>query len=395
MNQPSASVQIREDIIDEYLSVYHEYMDLDDIHWNEKRAAWFATGRDVCFNILVKGNEFTRIDRFLPDGKAFWGQHRNLNLLGGDEHRKLHDAEMRRRSESFATDTVTPITRSIAKDILSAATESTPFELAVDYCNRLSMLTGMTYLGFDVLDTEWVEEIQKAAVVRDRWKAKLLMGLPADQDTAPGAQAIKRLRELFLPTILSRRDNPKDDLLSHMWQKGRSVFPDWDENDVIDGCWSDYIGGETPYLMRNAIYVLLRDETVRSTLQRNSALVPDFVEECLRCLSPLTMLLKTATIDVERFGVKIKEGDRLWVLPGVANIKDHRKGAQRSKGHLAFGQGTRYCTGRYVARAEVITAIRTLLESFTSITPAEGAQPPKWTGIVMRSAEPLYANLKR
>lgn len=396
MAEHAPSIRIHDDIIDGYLSVYEKYMGLADISWDDEAQAWFATGRDVCFDILVNGKEFDRIDRFLPEGKDFWGGHRSILILEGTEHRRLHQAEMRRRSEEFAAETVGTITRSIASTILATVDEDTPFELAHDYCNELSLKTGLTYMGFPADDNDWIAEVLEWARVRDTWKAKLLMGLPADEDTVPGLEAIARLKELFLPTIRARQAHPENDLLSHMWEKGPEIFEDWNENDMVDGCWSDYIGGETPYLMRNAVHVLLEDPDLAMRLRRDPSLTPDFVEECLRCLSPLTMLLKRAMKDVEKYGVHISEGDRIWVLPGVANIKDVRaKGDDRAAGHLAFGQGIRYCTGRYVARSEVETAVNTLLETFSTMGPAEGAPKAEWTGVVMRSAEPLHATLTR
>lgn len=105
------------------------------------------------------------------------------------------------------------------------------------------------------------------------------------------------------------------------------------------GILVNYIRGETSYLMRNAIHVLLRDPRVADSLRRDPKLIPDFVDECLRCLSPLTMLLKRAMRPIDRYGVDIREGDRVWVLPGIANIRDHRRAqGERAKGISPSGK---------------------------------------------------------
>ena len=92
-------------------------------------------------------------------------------------------------------------------------------------------------------------------------------------------------------------------------------------------------------------------------------MIPSAVEEALRFDSPVQLLLRTATRDVELGGTKLQQGATLGVLFGSANRdaaifpEAHRFDVTRSpKDHVAFGHGVHFCLGAALARLEARTA---------------------------------------
>jgi cytochrome P450 len=81
-------------------------------------------------------------------------------------------------------------------------------------------------------------------------------------------------------------------------------------------------------------------------------------------------LARTTTRPVELHGVTIPEGDQVLVLYGSANHDERVHpdperfdlDRESTKAHWAFGHGLHYCLGNAVARLEIQTSLRTLVE---------------------------------
>lgn len=103
----------------------------------------------------------------------------------------------------------------------------------------------------------------------------------------------------------------------------------------------------------------VRDETALAVL----------VEEMLRHDPPLQYFERTATADVEVAGVRLSEGDRIAALLGAAahdpaayDDPDAFRADRVGPAHLGFGGGIHFCLGAPLARLELQTSIRVLLE---------------------------------
>lgn len=98
------------------------------------------------------------------------------------------------------------------------------------------------------------------------------------------------------------------------------------------------------------------------------ATVPSFIEEVLRYDSPVHVVYRQATQDIELDGGKLPAGATILVLLGAAN-RDERKFPEPDRfdvernptDHLAFGYGIHYCLGAPLARLEGRTALEALL----------------------------------
>jgi cytochrome P450 len=128
------------------------------------------------------------------------------------------------------------------------------------------------------------------------------------------------------------------------------------------------VGGNdtTRNTMSGIVHALHTFPDQREILENEPALIPNAVQECLRFVTPLAHMRRTATADTELFGQQISAGDKLvlWYLSanrdaGVFTNPDKlivtRDNARR---HLSFGHGIHRCVGARLAELQ----LRVLLE---------------------------------
>ncbi len=95
-------------------------------------------------------------------------------------------------------------------------------------------------------------------------------------------------------------------------------------------------------------------------LLENPDLIDSAVEEIVRYVSPVMSFMRTVTHDHTYKGVRLKAGDRVFMLYQSANRDeavfddpDEFRIDRDPNPHLGFGIGTHYCLGANLARAEI------------------------------------------
>jgi cytochrome P450 len=180
-----------------------------------------------------------------------------------------------------------------------------------------------------------------------------------------GVQAAAQLVNYFQGLITEHEKNPTDDLTSALL--GAEIDGDrLTAADVLPFLFLMIIAGNetTTKLLANALYWIERNPDQRDQLRANPGLIPNWVEETLRYDNSTQMLARTVTRDVELYGDKLHEGERVALLIGSAN-RDERvwEDPERFDLHrntnasLSFGQGTHFCLGAALARLEARVAL--------------------------------------
>ena len=104
-------------------------------------------------------------------------------------------------------------------------------------------------------------------------------------------------------------------------------------------------------------------------LRQDPSRVDVAVEEILRWTTPVIQFCRTATIDLELRGQKIRAGDSLCLFYPSANRDEDVfdepfafRVDRQPNPHLAFGIGEHFCLGAHLARLELRVLFRQLAE---------------------------------
>ncbi|MSQ48593.1 MAG: cytochrome P450 [Deltaproteobacteria bacterium] len=151
----------------------------------------------------------------------------------------------------------------------------------------------------------------------------------------------------------------------------------------------------TTNLIGNALLALLNHPDELARVRADRASVPALVEEALRYDSPVQVVFRQATQDVELAGGKIPAGATVLLLLGAAN-RDERKFpepdrfevARNPQDHVSFGYGIHYCLGAPLARLQGRTALEALLFDCPPFTTTL-AQPPRIAAFLVRGPRTL------
>jgi cytochrome P450 len=114
----------------------------------------------------------------------------------------------------------------------------------------------------------------------------------------------------------------------------------------------------------------------------------DAFEESIRWIAPISMYPREVVSDTELDGLFLPKGTRLGVVVAAANrdpavfVDPDAYNINRPRApHLAFGGGSHFCAGAWVARASVVkTALPRLFEEFPDlrVDPTESASVGGW-----------------
>jgi cholest-4-en-3-one 26-monooxygenase len=201
----------------------------------------------------------------------------------------------------------------------------------------------------------------------------------------PG-QTAKRARSevhaYFRRLIDERRKQPEDDLVTELIAAEIDGEPLTAEQLVLYCELLVEAGNETT---RNAIsgglLAFSEHPDQWEKLRAQPDLLPDAVEEILRWVSPISHFVRTATEDYELRGATIRAGEQVALYFASANRDEEvfddpfaYRVDRNPNPHLAFGNGSHFCMGAQIARAEIELLYRHLLqrlESFEVCGPVE------------------------
>jgi len=180
--------------------------------------------------------------------------------------------------------------------------------------------------------------------------------------------------------LLERRKNPQHDLLSAI--ANAKIDGELLSDEFLDGSWLliVFAGNDTTRnSLSGTMKLLTQFPEQRAKLMANDGLYPNFVNEAIRMVSPVTYMRRTVTKETELGGQALSEGDKIVMYYAAANRDpakfespnafDIERG--NANENLAFGNGPHVCLGKRVAIMQLETAYRNILRRFPEI---------KWTG---------------
>jgi cytochrome P450 len=213
-----------------------------------------------------------------------------------------------------------------------------------------------------------------------RWGIELI-GLVADIDR--GLAASQSLAEYFAGIVAERRAKPADDVISDL------VSAEVDGEQLTDEAIYSFLrlllpaGAETTYRSSgNLLYLLLTHPEQLEAVRADRSLLPQAIEEGLRCEPPLLMIGRTATCEVEVSGVTIGPGEVITTHLGSANHDETRWDDPETFDifrpplpHIAFAHGPHMCLGMHLARLETRALLDRVLDRLPELALRPGTDP--------------------
>ena len=236
--------------------------------------------------------------------------------------------------------------------LLDDAVERGELDLVETVSARLPMLVLAQVMGVPAEDAPRMVD----------WTNRLTSSDPDHRvDAAALAATRDEVLDYFRRLTDARRADPGADLVSVLVQGRKGGEPlSWEELAAY------YIvviaaGNETTrHLVSGATIALAEHPGTWRRILDDETLLPTFVEEAIRYVSPIAAMRRTATRDLELGGRRIEQGQKVVLWFGAANrdpevfVDPERFDITRSPNdHITFGWGVHYCLGTHLARAEV------------------------------------------
>jgi cytochrome P450 len=205
-------------------------------------------------------------------------------------------------------------------------------------------------------------------------------------DMAAMAQKSLRLVDVMRDTIVERREHPKEDILSMLWQTTVDGQPTT-MDDMEDYAVLLFIAGLDTVVngMGLTMRHLATDQKLQEELRRNPKIIPEAVEEMLRRYT-FTVPVRFLAKDAEYEGAPMKAGERVLMYDPAADL-DPKKFPdpevynmnREDKTHIAFGAGPHRCLGSHLARVEMQIIIEVTLSRLRNIR-LDPENPPRYHG---------------
>lgn len=274
----------------------------------------------------------------------------------------------------------------IADELLARAVSAAgpdPFDFMTHFAHPFPLRVVSALLGVPEQDFGVIERWSEAI-------AGFLVILPRPADTAEKAAAgfaevSAYLREL----ITARRARPAGDVLTALTAARNSSGAGLTDTEIVHTAAMLLFQGHetTKNLLGNGLLALLRHPDLLAALRADPARVGAAVDELARYDNPVQFVTRVAHRDTSVAGSPIRAGQLVLALIGSANrdpgvfpdpdtlklgrplsaLTGHERAGGPRRAPLSFGIAHHLCVGQQIARLEIATALRQLLQRSSAI----------------------------
>jgi cytochrome P450 len=215
-------------------------------------------------------------------------------------------------------------------------------------------------------------------------------------DIEAGLNASVELGTYFQEQVDQRRSKMTDDVI------GDLVAAEIDGERLTDEAIISFLrlllpaGLETTYRSSgNLLYLLLTHPEQLKAVREDRDLIPTAIEEGIRYETPLVLVARNTTRDVEMHGMTIPEGASITLCMGSAN-RDEKRWTDPDRfdihrprrAHISFAGGIHSCLGMHLARVETKAMLNSLFDRVTDLQLVPD-DDTKITGMPFRSPKHL------
>lgn len=345
---------------------------------------WFAT-RWTDVETIARHSDFTAVSPEAPVNVAF-GQP-NVLTSDGPMHQALRGGIEPHYRPKRVADYIETLVRPIAEAQLKAFRASGSNDLLTEYFEPISALALARSFGFMDVDTltlrRWFHGLSQGAInfERDPARDAICQGVVAE------------IEGVALPLLERLAKSPDQSPLSHLLHAGMPEGQTRPPEMILPSVKITLLGGmqEPGHGAANLLVGLMQDPAQLAALRANiDGLLPQAIDEALRWIAPIGTMMRTATKDTQINGIAIAEGTPVSCIFASANRDEARWDDpdrfdifRPSKAHMAFGQGSHFCAGKWFAKAQIDIAIRVLMEAFPTLAFADSV--PEFRGWEFRA----------
>ena len=193
--------------------------------------------------------------------------------------------------------------------------------------------------------------------------------------------------QLFLAKVFEeRRLHPTNDLMSAMVHSHGEDEEALTMAELQNLMHQLITGGfeTTQTAINHGMWTLVRHPELQEKLREDNTLIKPFVDEVLRWESPVQFLARRAKVNITIGGTLIEKDSMVLVGYGPAN-RDQKKfecphqfdiERPNSGANLAFGSGRHFCPGALLAKQEMTSSFKLLLDRLEDIELAKPLPDP-------------------
>ncbi len=308
-----------------------------------------------------------------------------LMLTDRREHRRFRGL-LNRYFTPDAVESATDIIEARVRELLDRMPTDGPVDFVAEMARPLPLNVLCDWLGIPESDREqcraWAVAIGRVLI--SALNPAVLRGM---------GEALLACDDYLRGLVAERRFSPRDDLLSKLLTAEHAAEPITEDEVVADVILLLGASSETTVnVLSLGVYTLLRHPEALALLRADPSLTRNAVDELLRFDSPAQLAGRYTAHDLDISGHLVPANSKLSLLIGAA----HRDPARyenpnqldlhrRDPRPLSFGAGAHHCIGAWLARLEVDTALRMLLERFPQIHLADAAIPWRPDAIALRA----------
>ena len=304
--------------------------------------------------------------------------------LDGDLHINLRREHMPFFKPNYVADLRIKVSAKV-QSLLDDINPNEPCNFVTAFSQQLPIFTLSEILGIPEADRQklvtWMEFLELAQYIQVEQMKKELEGQKTNEPVNTDMlemfnNMIDEMFEYGRDIMNAKRKNPSDDLLSAIANaelEGQQLSPEF-----LDGSWLLIIfaGNDTTRnTLSGAIKLLTENPDQKQKLIDNPELMPNFLQECIRMISPVMHMRRTTTCETEVGGQLMGPGEKLVMWYGAANrdpdifLNPDKFDIERANAdkHLAFGIGRHTCIGKPVALMQLEESYKQILARFPDI----------------------------
>jgi cytochrome P450 len=302
-----------------------------------------------------------------------------------------------KRVEAMAT-----YVESVVNTLIDGLEDTGGCEFKSAFANHVPMIVIADALGVPREDMDTFRLWSDAFITQ-------MNGMASKDQRVDAARKIVEYQQYFLKKIEEKRANPAEDVISDLVHADLAEEGDtrkMEPAELLSIFQQILVAGNetTAHTLTAGMFYLISNPGLEDLLRAEPDLIPNFIEETLRYLSPTNNMYRVCKEDTEIGGFPVKAGELVLLRYGSGgrdeghfadpDTFDVRRA--NAKEHLAFGAGIHHCIGAQLARKEMAVAWPIVLKRLKNFRFAEGRNSFMYLPtILMRGVFELHVTFDR